>query len=65
MMILILCYLIITSNSISNTSKEYLNLINWIEENNGYISKKVKPIETSKYNRIIKSSEKININELL
>ena len=56
MMILILCYLIITSNSLSNISKEYLNLIKWIEENDGYISKKVKPIEISKSNRIIKSS---------
>ena len=65
MIVLILCYLIITSNSISNTSKEYLNLINWIEENNGYISKKVKPIEISKSNRMMKSSEKIEKNELI
>ena len=65
MMILILCYLIITSNSFENISKEFLNLINWIEENDGYISKKVKPIETSKSNRIMKSSENIDKNELI
>ena len=50
--------LLIISN-VYNISKEYINLINWIKENNGYISDKVKPIELSKFNRIIKSSEKI------
>ena len=56
--------LLIISN-VYNISKEYINLINWIKENNGYISDKVKPIELSKFNRIIKSSEKIKKNELI
>jgi len=64
-MLLIFLYLIITSNCLLNISKEYLNLIKWIEKNDGYISKKVTPVETSKYNRIIKSSEKIENNELI
>ena len=50
---------------IQNISKEYINLINWIKANGGYVSEKVKPIELSKSNRIIISSEKIKKNELI
>jgi hypothetical protein len=56
---------LIISNSFLKVSKEYSNLIKWIEKNNGYISKKVEPIEESIYNRIIKSSKKIEKGELL
>ena len=65
MAFLLFILLIIITNSFSKISEEYTNLINWIEKNNGYISKKVKPIEESKYNRIIKSSEKIKKDELI
>ena len=63
-LILLLLFLII-SNSCLYISKEYSNLIKWIENNKGYISKKVEPVEESIYNRIIKSSEKIEKDELL
>jgi len=63
-LILLLLFLII-SNSYLYISKEYSNLIKWIENNKGYISKKVEPVEESIYNRIIKSSEKIEKDELL
>ena len=63
-LILLILFLLI-SNSCPNISKDYLNLIKWIENNNGYISKKVEPVEESIYNRIIKSSEKIEKGELI
>ena len=65
MSLLLYIFLIIFSSIFSNISKEYINLINWIENNKGYISKKVKPIEISKYNRIMKSTEKIKKEELI
>ena len=64
-MLLLFIMLIISTNSFYNISKEYLNLITWIESNSGYISKKVIPVESSKSNRFIKSIEKIEKNELI
>ena len=61
----LILYILIISNSLSIISKEYKNLINWIRENNGYISTKVMPIETNKNNRIIKSTEKIKFDEII
>ena len=37
-------------------SEKYNNLISWIKENNGYVSKKVYPLELSLDNRIMKSN---------
>ena len=46
-------------------SKEYTNLINFINSNDGYVNPKLFPKELSKTNRYIISKEKININEKL
>ena len=65
MLSFLLIFLILNTNSFSNISQEYINLIDWIRKNNGYISPKVKPIEESKFNRMIKSSEEIQKDELI
>ena len=46
-------------------SKEYTNLINFINSNDGYVNPKLLPKELSKTNRYIASKKKININEKL
>lgn len=46
-------------------SKEYINLINFIKNNDGYVNPKLFPNELSKTNRYITSKEKINKNEKL
>ena len=46
-------------------SKEYINLINFIKNNDGYVNPKLFPNELSKINRFITSKVKINKNEKL
>ena len=46
-------------------SKDYLNLLNFIKSNGGYVSPKLIPNEISKTNRFIISKEKIKKNEIL
>ena len=46
-------------------SNKYNNLISWIEENGGFVSKKIHPNETSLYNRVMKSNSSISKGELL
>ena len=46
-------------------SEKYNNLISWIKENNGYVSKKVYPLELSLDNRIMKSNSEIKRDELI
>ena len=46
-------------------SKEYTNLLNFIQNNGGYINPKLIPFEISEINRYIISKEKIYKNEIL
>ena len=46
-------------------SKEYINLINFIKNNDGYVNPKLFPNELSKTNRYISTRDKINKNEKL
>ena len=48
-----------------NFSKEYINLLNFIKNNGGYVNHKLIPNETSKMNRYIITKEKIYKNEKL
>ena len=48
-----------------NYSKEYLNLINFVKSNNGYINQKLIPNETSNINRYIMAKDKIEKDEVL
>ena len=50
---------------IKSISNEYINLISWIKKNNGFVSDKVIPDESSLYNRRIISKEKIYKDELI
>ena len=63
-LILLIKIILITSLT-QKISKEYLNLVSWIKNNGGYISDKLIPVETNNQNRYIKSTQKINNNELL
>ena len=47
------------------SSDKYHNLISWIEKNGGFVSTKVKPLELSSYNRIMKSTTEISKDELI
>ena len=48
-----------------NLSKQYINLINYIESNGGYVNPKLIPNEISKSNRYIITKEKIKKDEIL
>ena len=50
---------------IKSISTEYINLISWIKNNEGFVSDKVIPEESSKYNRRIIAKEKISKDELI
>ena len=63
--LLLLIKIIFITSLTQKISKEYLNLISWIKNNNGYISNKLIPVEINKQNRYIESSQPINNNELL
>ena len=56
---------IISVKEFSSLSDNYINLINWISNNSGFISEKVAPIEISPYNRIMKSSTIISKDEVI
>ena len=59
----LLLFLIYKTYDLNTPSKEYLNLVNWIIENGGYISPKLYPVENDKSNRYIITKEKILRNE--
>ena len=56
-------FLIFKEFCLNSPSKEYLELVNWITKNGGYISPKLYPIENDKSNRYIIAKEKIYKNE--
>ena len=58
-------FLFYNINSLKKPSKEYIDLVNWINENKGYVSPKLYPIEEDKSNRYIITKEKILKNETL
>ena len=57
--------LIYNINSLNKPSKEYTDLVNWINKNGGYVSPKLYPIEEDNYNRYIITKEKILKNETI
>ncbi len=56
-------FLIFKEFCLNSPSKEYLELVNWITKNGGYISPKLYPIENDKSNRYIIAKEKIYKDE--
>ena len=65
MKIYIFLYFNLILSSILSSTNNYHNLISWIEKNGGFVSKKVSPIESSLYNRIMISNSEISKNELI
>ena len=55
----------LTSLKENKFSKEYINLVNFVVENNGYINPKLIPNESSDINRYIIAKEKIKKDEIL